>query len=154
MAYEAIRRGSNIGSEINDFFEQYAGRHQHVFYCPGSLADRACRGIDDKLAMERRLVVVADAGKGRQGSRSRLGVMPLRIAALADFGRCRDVDLAKSGVGDLAGGGAIFARGRYRRDDGDVSIACQMGGDFGKPSNILAAVARQEAEVAVEAGTQ
>src|SRR3984957_5027635 len=109
MAYEAIRRGSNIGSQINDFFEQYAGRHQHVFDCPGRLADRACRSIDDKLAMERRLVVVADTGEGRQGSRPRLGVMPLRIAALADLSRCCDVDFAESAVGDLAGAGAIVA---------------------------------------------
>src|ERR1700723_1715780 len=50
----------------------------------------------------------------------------------------RDVNLAECRVGDLAGAGAVFARGRYRSDDGDVSVARQMGGDFGKPSNILA----------------
>ena len=45
-------------------------------------------------------------------------------------------------------------RGRDRGDDGDVSVARQMGGDFGQSANILGAMLRGEAEIAVEAGAQ
>ena len=46
------------------------------------------------------------------------------------------------------------ARGRDRGDDGDVAVAGEMGGDFGQPADVLAAVRRGEAEIAVEAGAQ
>ena len=95
-----------------------------------------------QLAFGRRLVIVADAGERLQRAGARLGVVALGIAALADFGRRRDIDLAERRVGDAARGGAIVRRGRDRGDDGDVAVARQMGGDFGQPADVFGAVLR------------
>ena len=63
-----------------------------------------------QFALGRRLVVVADPGERLQRAGARLGVVALGVAALADLGRRRDIDLAERGVGDAARRGAIVRR--------------------------------------------
>ena len=85
----------------------------------------------------RRLVVVADAGERLQRAGARLGVVALGVAALADLGRRRDMDLAERGVGDAARRGAVIAptarpRRRWRcgRCAPDGSRLRRAGGCF------------------------
>ena len=117
-------------------------------------AHRAGRGVDLQLAFGRRLVVVGDPGERRQAAGARLGVVALGIAALADLGRCRDMDFAEGRVGDAPRRGAIRQRRRNRGDDGDVAVAREMRRDFGQTADVFAAVLRRKAEIAVEAGAQ
>jgi len=70
--------------------------------------------------LDRRLVIGADTGEGGELARARLGVMALGVAALADFGGRRDMDFTERGIGDVARGGAVFAR---RRDRGGFPSA-------------------------------
>ena len=140
---------SNIGSQINHFVEQNAGPAQHALDLVGSFRNRTPRGIERQFACLGRLVILADSGERGERASARLGVVALGIAALADFGRCRDVNLAECGLRNAARGGAVFARGRHRGDDRDVPVARQMGRDFGEPADVLAAILFGESKIAV-----
>ena len=91
---------SNIRGEVRQFVEQHAGCLQHLLDLIRGLSDRPLRGIDHELGRLGRLVVVADAGKAGKRAGAGLLVVALGIAALADFGRCCDMDLAERAVGD------------------------------------------------------
>src|SRR5579863_3954359 len=95
LPIRAAAERSNIGSQINHFFEHDTGPCQHPLDRVSGLVDGPRRGVEHKLASLRRLVIIADPGECREAACARLGVMALGVAALADFsGRC-DMNLAK-----------------------------------------------------------
>src|SRR3979409_291078 len=107
----ALGCASNIGGEVHEFVEQDAGPRQHLLDLVGVLGNRGCRSIDRQLALGRWLVIMRDPGEPMQRTRARLGVVALGVAALADFGRGRDIDFAECGIRDAARRGAVFLRG-------------------------------------------
>ena len=56
--------------------------------------------------------------------------MTFGVAILAHLGRRGDINLAKSSVGNPSRRGTVFCGRRDRGDDGDMSIAREMGRDF------------------------
>src|SRR5215471_17110477 len=100
--------------------------------------------------MIRRLVVVAVTSKPGERAGAGLGVMALGVAALADGGRRRNIDLAKQRLADAAGRSAVLAGGRDGSDHGDMSVSGEVRCDLGKSANIFAAVFGRKTEIAVE----
>src|SRR5262245_48485070 len=80
--------------------------------------------------------------------------MAFGIAARANFRGGRDIDLAEGGIRNAAGGVAIVLCRRDGSDDGDMAVARKVRRDLGEATDVLAAVLRREAEIAVEAGAQ
>ena len=103
------QKEKDIGRQIDQFVEQNAG-----FASIRSISSVASETVRAEVSMLssacRRLIIIADPGERLQRAGARLGVMALGVAALADFRRRCDIDLAERGVGDAAGGGTIIRR--------------------------------------------
>src|SRR5437667_12301056 len=80
--------------------------------------------------------------------------MSLWIAALADSYRRGQVDFPKEFLCYPASLLSLVPCGRDCGNDGNVAVASEVRGDFRKPADILVAILRREAKIAIEAGPQ